>query len=312
MTPTHVQIYRCAGGCHSSPGLTQCVPSLTRTKTIPVMLARCGLGPGLCHKECATISVEEDSECECDCVQEERDLCQGKESHKWLEDVCECQCRDSQVRLEETGGRGESNLIIVQGRRDCEERGQHWDNEICTCQSLKIELSQDLNNRQPHHYNNITSSEETEAVSITREIIVILLLSTINSCLVVIVVLLVARLRTVSKTVRGEERREEEWCEVRDDSALRGPRPVSHKTYRTYSDIDIYSASSGFVSECSASQETGEPYYQAPETIREKKYQLKETYQELPRASPGDETYDRAMRSIEETLQMLKDSADKL
>ena len=88
-----------------------------------------------------------------------------------------------------------------------------------------------------------------------------------------------------------------------EDSYLARPRLVSD---HTYSDLDIYSASSGFVSE-SASQ--------AEENVgRTKKYQLKETYQEVD-TTPGDRadiTYDRAMQAIDETLQMLKDSADKL
>ena len=304
MTPTHVTLYRCAGGCLSSPGLTVCVARLSRTKTVPVMLARCGLGPGLCDKTCATITVTEDSECQCDCDKEDRERCEASPAHQWREGSCQCQCQDSQVTRGRTGGLGPGNLIIVQARRDCQERGHHWAADNCTCHTPRIELS-------PHLHTPHPPDTETERLSVTREIVVIVLLATINTCLVVIVVLLLARLRRVRTSVKEDQRREEEeeWCEVerRDDSDLRGPRAISHKTY---SDIDIYSASSGFVSE--SSQETAEPCYQTPQSVRENKYQLKETYQELPRAIPGDVTYDRAMRAIDQTLQMLKDSADKL
>ena len=139
----------------------------------------------------------------------------------------------------------------------------------------------------------------------------ILLLSTINTCLVVVLVLLLVRLRAVKVEERGGGEEDEVDCyqvmRREEDSYLARPRLVSEKTY---SDLDIYSASSGFVSE-SASQ--SEPAYETAETVgvRSKKYQLKETYQEVTGA-PGDITYDRAMQAIDETLQMLKDSADKL
>ena len=210
-----------------------------------------------------------------------------------------------------------TNLIIVQGRRDCEERGHHWLTANCTCHSshsshyrhqLNIELS-------GTETNNTTPSPPPPPVSITREIIVIVLLSTINSCLVVVLVLLLIRLRAVKVEERGEKDRaddEDDDCYQvlrPEDSYLARPRLVSEATY---SDLEIYSASSGFVSECSASQ--AEPAYETAEAVRSKKYQRKETYQEVPgtRGDSADITYDRAMQAIDETLQMLKDSADKL
>ena len=131
----------------------------------------------------------------------------------------------------------------------------------------------------------------------------------------VVLVLLLVRLRAV----KGEERAEVEGEDAGgdcyqvmrpEDSYLARPRLVSDPS-QTYSDLDIYSASSGFVSE-SASQ--AEPPYETAENVRTRKYQLKETYQEVS-STPGDRadvTYDRAMQAIDETLQMLKDSADKL
>ena len=208
-----------------------------------------------------------------------------------------------------------TNLIIVQGRRDCEERGHHWLTANCTCHSshsrhqLNIELSRT-------ETNNTTPSPPPPPVSITREIIVIVLLSTINSCLVVVLVLLLIRLRAVKVEERGEkdgagDDDDDDCYQVLrpEDSYLARPRLVSDNTY---SDLEIYSASSGFVSECSASQ--AEPAYETAEAVRSKKYQRKETYQEVPgtRGDSADITYDRAMQAIDETLQKLKDSADKL
>ena len=202
-----------------------------------------------------------------------------------------------------------TNLIIVQGRRDCEERGHHWLTDNCTCLSplqLNIELAKT-------DTNNTTLTPPPSPASLTREIIVIVLLSAINSCLVVVLVLLLLRLRAVKVEERGKAEDEDEvedcYQVVRpEDSYLARPRLVSD---HTYSDLDIYSASSGFVSD-EASQ--SEPAYETAENVRIKKYERKETYQEVPttRGDGADITYDRAMQAIDETLQMLKDSADKL
>ena len=272
------------------------------------MLGKCGVRAGLCEKQCATITVQEDVTCQCSCPLETRRRCEASTEHQWREETCDCHCLDYQVRPPADPGALQvcrTNLIIVQGRRDCEQRGHHWLTDNCTCQPrhlLNIELSlTETNNTSP------PPPPPPPPVSITREIIVILLLSTINTCLVVVLVLLLVRLRAVKVEERGEEDVDDVDCyQVKrreEDSYLARPRLVSD---HTYSDLDIYSASSGFVSE-SASQ--------AEENVgRTKKYQLKETYQEVE-TTPGDRadiTYDRAMQAIDETLQMLKDSADKL
>ena len=57
MTPTHVEIMQCSGGCHR--GNQACVPTLTQEKEVSVMLARCGIQTGKCEKECASLVVVE-------------------------------------------------------------------------------------------------------------------------------------------------------------------------------------------------------------------------------------------------------------
>ena len=156
-----------------------------------------------------------------------------------------------------------TNLIIVQGRRDCEERGHHWLTDNCTCLS-PLQLNIELAKSDTH---NTTLTPPPSPASLTREIIVIVLLSAINSCLVVVLVLLLIRLRAVKLEERGqknEDEDEDDCYEVMrpEDSYLARPRLVSEKTY---SDLDIYSASSGFVSE-SASQ--SEPAYERAENVR--------------------------------------------
>ena len=81
LTPSHVVVRRCSGGCHG--GLTSCVPTKTDKRKVSVLLARwvwpvvhlvlaldqlrCPLGGGSCQKECATLEVEDELACGCGC-----------------------------------------------------------------------------------------------------------------------------------------------------------------------------------------------------------------------------------------------------
>ena len=142
---------------------------------------------------------------------------------------------------------------------------------------------------------------------------VIGLLSTINTCLLVITSLLVRRLRMLGRDMKSLESDAGVNCYQvtpdQEDSYLRGPKLVSSNTY---SELDIYSASSGFVSEDgSTGQGQGqagvEAVYETAESVRLKKYQLKESYQDQDQF-----TYEKAMQSIDETMKMLTESANKL
>ena len=105
-----------------------------------------------------------------------------------------------------------------------------------------------------------------------------------------------------------------------DDSILKKPKLI---TNNTYSELDIYSASSGFVSEdgstrdqerieierCPVNRQSGalqEAFYETAESVRLKKYQLKEAYHK------NDLTVEKAMQSIDETMKMLQVTAEKL
>ena len=75
LTPSHVTVKRCSGGCHG--GSASCVPTATSKRKVrtlltkilnsletllqvAVLLARCPLGGGACDKECATVEVEDE------------------------------------------------------------------------------------------------------------------------------------------------------------------------------------------------------------------------------------------------------------
>ena len=158
----------------------------------------------------------------------------------------------------------------------------------------------------------------------TREIIVILLLSAINTCLILIVFLLTKRLRQVRGHCEDMDRSRDYYQVSQDDSILKKPKLI---TNNTYSEIDIYSASSGFVSEdgstkdqeridtieriesCPVNRQSGalqEAFYETAESVRLKKYQIKEAYHK------NDLTVEKAMQSIDETMKMLQVTAEKL
>ena len=75
LTPSHVTVKRCSGGCHGGSAscvatatskrkvrtlLTKILTSLETLLQVAVLLARCPLGGGACDKECATVEVEDE------------------------------------------------------------------------------------------------------------------------------------------------------------------------------------------------------------------------------------------------------------
>ena len=65
MTPTHVAMMQCDGGCHR--GSQGCIATATRTREVSVMVGKCGVSVGKCEKECATVTLEEHTKCGCGC-----------------------------------------------------------------------------------------------------------------------------------------------------------------------------------------------------------------------------------------------------
>merc|ERR1712130_1081444 len=161
MTPTLVEVYRCAGGCQTGDGGKLCVPLETRTRSVSVILGKCGLGPGTCDKECESIQVEEHTKCGCGCDQEQHDKCLLSVDHVWRQESCQCQCRD------------------VQGRRECQENGNQWSELSCTCANQNL-VPFIRNEDNSSDKKSDTNSPEDGSLSLTREIVVILLLSAIN------------------------------------------------------------------------------------------------------------------------------------
>ena len=81
------------------------------------MMAKCPVAGGKCEKQCASLEVEDEVECECGCAKHLEEECQAKlETHSWSRETCGCQCRDEKER------------------RSClETPGKVWDTSSCSC-----------------------------------------------------------------------------------------------------------------------------------------------------------------------------------
>merc|ERR1719483_253358 len=112
MTPQFVESKLCGGGCHTPSH--SCVSTKKASRQISVILSQCGLSiTGLCAKSCATITIEEDTSCQCDCLHEQKACANTK--HSFNSQTCSCQCQEEE----------EYNL--------CRDQGRLWDNEECLC-----------------------------------------------------------------------------------------------------------------------------------------------------------------------------------
>ena len=112
MTPTHVSVLQCGGGCHR--GSQGCLAVATRRREVEVMVGKCGVSVGKCEKECAVVSVTEDTECGCGCEVSLLE-CEARGLHTFLPQLCQCQCRDHRAK------------------QQCLQQGRAWNQKHCTC-----------------------------------------------------------------------------------------------------------------------------------------------------------------------------------
>ena len=137
LTPSHVVVKRCSGGCHNSD--STCVPRVTRVRHVSVMMGKCPVGGGKCDKECASLQVEDEIECECGCSKHVQMEClQRKDTHVFSQDSCQCQCKDQDTRRQclETPGKvwdSSSCTCICQSHDTC-HTGLKYNEDTCTCE----------------------------------------------------------------------------------------------------------------------------------------------------------------------------------
>jgi len=111
MTPTHVEVLRCEGGCHQTGH--SCIPTSTSFRKVPVMFGKCGHSVGKCEKECAHVTIEEHTQCRCACDLRQEE-CES-EKHSFHPELCRCECRDSRAK------------------RECLNQGRTWSERSCLC-----------------------------------------------------------------------------------------------------------------------------------------------------------------------------------
>merc|ERR1719493_420656 len=113
LTPSHVTVLRCSGGCLSN--FRSCVASKKRTRQVAVMLGSCrNRIKGRCEKKCMNVEVEDEVECECGCRMKAKDC---RENQEYQSETCECECRDKEAM------------------KKCLESGANriWDASKCEC-----------------------------------------------------------------------------------------------------------------------------------------------------------------------------------
>merc|ERR1712079_697779 len=88
MTPTHVTVMQCGGGCHR--GSQGCIATATRTREESVIVGKCG-------KECATVTLEEHTKCGCGC-QIDRGQCETDGLHRFKKELCQCEFKDVEAK----------------------------------------------------------------------------------------------------------------------------------------------------------------------------------------------------------------------
>ena len=312
MSPTHVSVLQCGGSCHRSNH--GCIAKKIQIKTVSVMLGKCGIERGKCDKECADVEVEEHTECDCACSLPES-KCKS-DIQEYNHDRCKCECKD------------------IIGKRECLNQGKLWNentcmcgcpavfscsvgtkysNNTCACEVIEdqLEISQIEDNRIPR---------SNSFVKITWEVVIIGILCGIILILLMIIYLLLAKLRRLkSLLIKGKvgdlnkskyddqsisylnksEYNEEDQSRELDKSVIRREKKSK--------DIEETSISSGFVSEVSKGDlQNIEELYVTAEIVNFKR--------------PCDQQhlvsnelhFSRAMHSIDETLKLLKDTADTM
>jgi len=207
MTPQFIESSLCGGGCHTPSH--SCVSMSKASRKIPVILSQCGLNAGLCFKSCATITIEEDTACQCDCLQEQKNCVNTR--HSFNSQTCTCQCQE------------EKEYTL------CRDQGRLWDNEECVCRCLvetvkpcSTGFTFDLISTCtciPEEENNITKLVTDERVVRSEsfatddkkniELIIIAALGGISTVFFILIISLLNSIKTLRRRIRSVRNHEE-------------------------------------------------------------------------------------------------------
>jgi len=112
MTPQFIEVSLCGGGCHNTR--QSCVSIAKKVRRVPVILSKCELGAtGRCGKQCTTLTVEEDTQCRCDCLAKQEKCTHPR--HVFNRDICDCECENKDAE------------------KQCRDQGRVWSIERCVC-----------------------------------------------------------------------------------------------------------------------------------------------------------------------------------
>lgn len=253
MTPTHIEVLQCGGGCHRNN--QGCVATKTKVKKIPVMLGKCGINTGKCEKECAHANIEEHIECGCACELRWED-CESN-THTFNKDLCSCQCKDTIAK------------------RQCLDQGRTWSEESCSCNcpavtpcSIGMVYSNVTCNCITEVFTNITDSRMPRSNSdsfFSWQIVVILVLLLLILILLVTIFGLISKLHSVQRKIKLARYQADRDVNPNNIYDLYNEKPVKapqsnkdrlEKVHdksgdKFYNDIYCESPSSGFGSESS-------------------------------------------------------------
>jgi len=227
LTPSHVVVKRCSGGCHNSG---TCVARVTRVRNVSVMMGKCPVGGGKCDKECASLQVEDEVECECGCSKHVQATCQEKQkSHVFNKDTCECQCKDQDARKKcfETPGKvwDSSSCSCICGQDTTCHTGLEYNFDTCMCQPVaqvdQAETSAVVRDDRDSH---ITSASDIYKYVYQNwiEVVIIIALATISVILSIICAALLRKIHVLKTVIQNSK-----TSHVKVAPNLYSPCPVS-------------------------------------------------------------------------------------
>lgn len=204
VTPSHVTVKRCSGGCHTLS--LDCVSTNTVKRKVEVLLARCPLGGGKCEKECAHVEVEDEVECQCGCRKKAEEC---REDQTFQKETCSCQCTDivSLTSCQESGRSWDSSSCscLCPHSITCSP-GQELDTDTCTCLSVSSDVITKLGDVITPEEGHVTPVIEAweDFLPVHWEYLVILALASLNLLLLSIIVILYRRHKSLRRSHRNQ------------------------------------------------------------------------------------------------------------
>ena len=268
MTPTHVALMQCDGGCHrDSQG---CIATATRTREVSVMVGKCGVSVGKCEKECATVTLEEHTKCGCGCHLD-RLQCEHDGLHKFKKELCQCECKD------------------VEAKRSCLEQGRTWEEDSCTCGCPAV-LSCTSGSVysfttcmcEPEETNDLLTKEDRAPRSnkssiFSGEIIIIGVLLGLILIMLMIIFSLINKLQSVKRRIKLRRLTAEAQNNVDIYSELGKKDAMLKPKEQSYAQLYCDSPSSGFASRSGSAKYSEPEAESSPEPCQECLYQSAES-----------------------------------